>query len=225
MTSPAAADGPARAERRIALSYAPAAARSGLKALLALDARLAAIVRNARDPLVGQMRLTWWHEALSALDAAPPPAEPLLRALHSDALPFGVTGAQLAMSINGWERLLDPDPLDANAMADYASERGGTLFAAGAALCGAAAEQARIGGEGWALADLSRHLTRADEVARARDLAVERFDAAFRTPWPRPARALGALALLARFDMTKGAPPPAAPRRVLRLLRHRLNGT
>uniref|UniRef100_UPI0034A01D0A squalene/phytoene synthase family protein n=1 Tax=Sphingomonas bacterium TaxID=1895847 RepID=UPI0034A01D0A len=68
---PAAAAAPDPApdpERALVLSYAPADRRAGLAALLALDATLARIVWSARDPLIGQMRLTWWHGALSALD-------------------------------------------------------------------------------------------------------------------------------------------------------------
>ena len=62
-------------ERALALSYAPGAARDGMAALFALDDQLAGVVRTTRDPMVGQLRLTWWHEALAALDTAPPPAQ------------------------------------------------------------------------------------------------------------------------------------------------------
>lgn len=213
------------AERRIAFSYAPAGCGPALEALFALDTRLAAIVRDARDPMVGQMRLTWWYEALIALDASAPPAEPVLRSLYADVLPGGVTGADLAVMIDGWERLLDAEPLDDAMMAEHATARGATLFAAAATTCGAEMMQARLGGEGWALADLAGHLRNPAEAARARDLAEGLIAAAFRTRWPRRARALGALALLARFDVMAAPPPRAGPRRVMRLLRHRWNGT
>ena len=41
------------AERSLALSYAPAAARAGLEALFALDATLGAILKTTREPVVG----------------------------------------------------------------------------------------------------------------------------------------------------------------------------
>ena len=86
----------ADAERALALSYAPVAARVALTTLFALDARLRRIALVARDPTIGMMRLTWWSEALERLDLSPPPAEPLLQALAGEVLPRGVTGAALA---------------------------------------------------------------------------------------------------------------------------------
>ena len=69
------------AERALALSYAAETVRPGVAALFSLDDTLGQILRTTREPLVGQMRLTWWHEALRALDGAPPPAQPVLQAL------------------------------------------------------------------------------------------------------------------------------------------------
>jgi phytoene synthase len=51
-------------ERALALSYAPASTRPGLEALFALDTALGTILKTTREPIVGQMRLTWWYEAL-----------------------------------------------------------------------------------------------------------------------------------------------------------------
>ncbi len=218
-------EGAAQAERALALSYAAAGVRGALEALFALDDRLAAIVRAARDPMVGQMRLTWWYEALIALDSTTPPAEPVLSALHAALLPGGVSGRMLAEMIDGWELLIDGEPLDAEALSAYGAARGGTLFAAAARICGADAAQPRSAGEGWALADLAIHLRDPEEGARAKAMAGERIDVAFRQRWAQSTRALGGLALLARFDLMAEPPPKAGPRRVLRLLRHRWNGT
>ena len=46
---------------RLALAYAPAEARPAWAGLLALDARLAGVVRAAREPVLGQLRLAWWR--------------------------------------------------------------------------------------------------------------------------------------------------------------------
>lgn len=200
-------------ERALALSYAPADRRAALHALFALDDRLSAIVAAARDPTIGLMRLTWWADALERLDTAPPPAEPVLTAIAAHVLPLGVTGVELAAMIDGWERRLDPDTFDPAA---YAAERGGRLFAAAATVLGV--DDARVGaaGEGCALSRLPRSPAVADLArARLRDL--------FGQPWPRVLRPLGALALLARFDLA-GTTSPGSPRRVARLLWHRLTG-
>lgn len=208
------------AERRVALSYAPARARAGLAALLALDATLGSIVRTTREPLVGQMRLTWWHEALTALDTAPPPAEPVLRQVAVHVVAAGVSGAALATMVEGWEALLDP--LDPDAV-DRAAARGAVLFDAMAAVLdgGAAVGEA---GRGWAYADLSLHLSDPGLAAHARAEGRSALDRALASRWPGSLRALGALMLLARDDLAAVPSPPGGWRRVGRIVRHRLTG-
>ena len=206
-------------ERELVLSYAPPGARAGLAALLALDDRLRGIVRAARDPTVGLMRLTWWGDALAGLDTAPPPAEPLLADLASSVLPAGVPGGALESVTDAWARLLEPEPVD---LPRFAQERGETVFHAAAAVLDAPADPrlAQVG-QGWALAGLASERPDLAELARA--LAGERLRDAFRRPWPTRLRPLGALALLARFEVA-GATRPGSPRRVTRLLSHRLTG-
>lgn len=204
-------------ERALALGYAPATARAALATLFALDARLRRIALVARDPTIGLMRLTWWGEALERLDTASPPAEPLLRALAGEVLPHGVKGATLAGMAEGWARLLEGEP----DLAAFATERGGRLFAMAAGLLDAAdARVARVG-EGWALVDLAAGWPALASPARA--LARPALADGFATSWPRPLRPLGALGLLARSDLDAIA-RPGSPRRVARLLAHRLTG-
>lgn len=210
-------------ERSLALSYAVPATRAGVTALLTLDDRLAAILRTTREPLVGQMRLTWWYEALGRLDVAPAPAEPVLAALQSSVLPGGVSGAMLATLTDGWEVLLEP-VLDATAIERFAQDRGRRLFELAAVLL--AVDDVRIGkaGEGWALVDLSRRLSDAAARDAARSSAITSLDEALTGRWQSRARALGALALTARFDVAASPPPPGSPKRVGRLAWHRLTG-
>jgi len=205
-------------ERALALGYAPQGARGGVAALFALDATLAHITRTTRDPLVAQMRLTWWYEALVALDTAAPPAQPILRALAAEVLPRGVTGAALAGMVDGWEALLDAEI----ELSPHAAARGATLFAAAGTGLGLSRDLSRVG-EGWALADLALTSPDAALAARARTEAVPLLDAAMRARWPGEGRALGALALVARMDLA-GTSPPGAPQRVARLAWHRLTG-
>ena len=217
----AAVTDPREAERRLAIGYAPLAARPALAALLALDARLGAVVAGTREPMVGQMRLTWWHEALSRLDVAPPPAEPVLTALAAEVLPIGIAGAELAPMIDGWEALLDPE-IDEERALLHAQARGSNLFGLAARALGAVTAAPSQAGEGWALADLALRLSDAKARQRARELAAERLDAAFERRWPVPLRPLGALALLARADLV--GTPAGSPRRIGRLAWHRLTG-
>src|SRR5262245_3432998 len=53
-------------DRFLAARLAPHAARRDLIALAAFVGETARIVATAREPLVGDMRLQWWCDALSA---------------------------------------------------------------------------------------------------------------------------------------------------------------
>jgi phytoene synthase len=210
-------------DRRLVLAYAPAKARPALEALWRLDVTLGAVVAGAREKMVARIRLAWWREALERLDAAPPPAEPLLEALAAVVLSSGVAGRELAAMEEGWSVLLDDSPLDAAALRTYAAQRGGLLFRHGAQLLGAAGEVEPAGAR-WALVDLARHSSRPDEAAAAMRMAAE---IAAPPAWPKALRPLAMLSLLARRDLARGGPPferQGSPGRMARLLACRLTG-
>ncbi|MFN3434091.1 MAG: squalene/phytoene synthase family protein [Sphingomonas sp.] len=217
---PAAMPAAEPADRTLAIAAAPAGTRKALAALFALDDTLARIVRGTREPLVGQMRLTWWHDALDRLDAHDAPAEPVLQGVAAHLLPRGVTGAALATMIDGWEELLVADPLDRPALLRHADARGAGLFAAAGRVLDGDSPALADAGRTWALADLARHLsdpTLADAAAAAAD---EIFARAFSVRWPPAARPIGLLALLAKLDRDSGLPIAKA----LRVTRFRLFG-
>lgn len=197
-------------ERALSLAYAPPAVRPALALLWALDEQLGGIVASTSQPAVGQIRLTWWHDALAGLRTRPPPAEPLLCAIAAEDR---IDPAALLPLIDGWEALLDPLPLDSAAVALHAASRGGTLFAAGAGLLGRAdpdaVHRARAAGQLWALADLVHRISDGETAARARAAAAPLL-AARAGSWPRSLRPLGLLAGFARRDL---ALPPGRPRR------------
>lgn len=216
------------AETALAVGYAKQPQRAALVALLELDSALAAVLRTTREPLVGQMRLTWWHEALSRLDSAPPPAEPVLVALGEAVLPHGITGASLATMVEGWEELLDADLTQDGPIARFAQLRGAGLFALAGQLLGANdRDPLPAAGSGWALADLARHLSDRVVAERTRALARDALVTATRVRWSHASRALGALAQLALLDTAVPLDQPipsGSPGRVGRLLWHRLTG-
>lgn len=216
------------AERALALSYASPATRRGLAALLLLDDTLGRILRTTREPLVGQMRLTWWHDALCALDGAPPPAQPVLQALAAHVVARGVPGAQLATMIDGWEALLEAEAIDGDALERHAEARGRGVFVAARTVLGSApADPAERAGEGWALADVARHMRDAAVARQAAAAAAPAIAAATAVRWSGAGRPLGALAHLARMDLRVPLDAPiarGAPRRVARLALFRLTG-
>ncbi|MBU6166280.1 MAG: squalene/phytoene synthase family protein [Alphaproteobacteria bacterium] len=170
-------------DRWLACLYAPAAARPGLIALMALDCELAQLVVTTTEPMLGEIRLAWWRERLEALDRGEVPAQPLLAALAAHALPQ-LSGTDLAGLEDRWIDMLGHD-----GVTDAHVAGGGTLFVLAARLLGGDAGHAQALGRAWVLGD-----------------AV-----AARTPGPlRPLRALAALAL--RDAQRARAGQPVEPR-------------
>ena len=155
-------------DRWLACLYAPASARPGLIALMALDLELAQLVVTTTEPMLGEIRLAWWRERLEELDAGKVPAQPLLAALKAHVLP-AVRGAELAGLEDRWIDMLGHDGVTQAHVAG-----GGTLFALAARLLGGDVAEADALGRAWVLGEAL----------------------AGRTPGPlRPLRALAALAL------------------------------
>jgi phytoene synthase len=205
-------------DRRLALAYVPAAARPAVGALWRLDVAFAAILATGTRPLISEMRLAWWREALARLDSAPPPAEPVLQAIAFSVLPR-VSGAELAAMEEGWLILLSDAPLTDAELARYAALRGGLLFGYSARLLGDTGFPVGQAGAAWALADLARHSSRADEVKTPPPES--------KMKWPRKLRPLGMLAILARRDLEQSGRKPeklGSPARMLRMIRHRISG-
>jgi len=81
------------------------AARADLIALYALDHELARIPHMVSDPLMGEIRLTWWREGLEAIAGGGPVRDhPVLRAIAASALP------PIALAALAEARLGDLDP-------------------------------------------------------------------------------------------------------------------
>jgi 15-cis-phytoene synthase len=134
-------------DRWLACLYAPEAARPGLMALFALDLELAQVVATTTDPMLGEIRLAWWRERLTELDAGRAPAQPLLEALLAHALPV-LKGAELAGLEDRWLGLIGSD-----AVPPAHVEGGGLLFALAARLLGGDAAAGDALGRAWALGE------------------------------------------------------------------------
>ena len=132
-------------DRYLSVLYAPAAARPALLALHGLDLELAQLVASTTEPMLGEIRLAWWRDALLALDGGQVPAQPLLALLAAEVLPRGVSGAELAGLEDRWLGLIGSDTVPPAHVSG-----GGTLFALLARLCGCEPQAARRLGEAWA---------------------------------------------------------------------------
>jgi phytoene synthase len=213
------------ADRRLALTYVPARHRPAIRALWSLDATLGTVLAGGREPLISQIKLAWWRDALEALDRSPPPAEPVLQSVAEYVIPSGVPGTELSQMEGGWTVLLGQDSLTLDDLNRYAATRGGLLFRYSGTILGRTpSEEMERAGEGWALADLARHSNSTDAAA-ALEAAKERFSRPIR--WPSRLRPLGMLAALAKRDAQSALEtlePHGAPKRMLRMLRHRITG-
>ena len=180
-------------DRDFALIHAPADRRAALTALWRLDATLGRIVATTTDSMVGQMRLTWWHDAISKLPGEPTSGQPELEAIMGDVIgPLGIEASDIAALIEGWEALLDPLPLEEAQLMEYAAGRGGHLFALTGRLLGA--ETQAGAGEGWALSDFAHRCSDPATASRAYALARRELDRARIGRLPRPLRILARLA-------------------------------
>lgn len=210
-------------DRRLALAYVPAPARAAIDALWRLDVTFASVLATGTDRTISRIRLAWWREALERLDEAPPPPEPLLRALAAHVLPAGIAGAELAVMEEGWAVLLSDAALAGDDLRAYAMARGGRLFRLSARLLGDPDFPVERAGALWALADLARHSAKSEEAQAVLASAPPQDP----MRWPRRLRPLGMLAALARRDVERGRSSwemQGSPARMLRMIRHRLTG-
>ncbi|MCK9540399.1 MAG: squalene/phytoene synthase family protein [Novosphingobium sp.] len=205
---------------RLALSYAPRPTRQPTLALLALDARLAAIVRGQKEPMLAQLRLAWWRDVLGQPVSAWPDGEPLLAALRS----WRDAHAPLAALVDGWEGMVGDAPLGAAAFEALAQGRG-CGFAALAEVVGSGShggEAGRLGGN-VALADLA---VRVSHPAERECLALLARDRDWRAAaLPRALRPLAVLHGLAARSLRRGfAPEPGGVSDLFRAMRLGLLG-
>lgn len=154
--------------QRLALAYAPNYARPVWLAFLALDARLAEVVRQAREPLIGQIRLAWWRERLAEDASAWPAGEPLLAALRS----WEGSHRALAPMVDGWEVLLGEGPLDRESLSAAVEGRAAGLVAVADHLGhGGRVDAVRSLARRWVRADLAANLSDPRELANLAALA------------------------------------------------------
>ncbi|MHA1547172.1 MAG: squalene/phytoene synthase family protein, partial [Alphaproteobacteria bacterium] len=78
-------------DQYLAVQFAPAGARENLAAVFCLDAELGRIRNLVTDPLIGEMRLTWWRDTLVRPDqiTGNPITDTIARAISTHDLPPG----------------------------------------------------------------------------------------------------------------------------------------
>ena len=121
------------------------AARTEVLALYALDDELAKIAPAVSQPMLGEIRLQWWREALARAAqggaAEHPVVEALAPALAAGRLALGPLDAL----IDAHARELDPQPFaDEASLLAWIDARSGAVMASAAGLLDAAARPAHV---------------------------------------------------------------------------------
>jgi phytoene synthase len=133
---------------RLAIAYAPSNIRSAFALLLQIDNRFAEILRNAREPMIAQIKMAWWREAFASPAEARPKGEPLLHALNEvgEYIPLSALEALVA----AWEHLLGNERFGQELVDAHAELRAEAIFLTYARWMGTVQDMRPIG-RIWAL--------------------------------------------------------------------------
>src|SRR5213595_4172697 len=118
--------------------FAPAERREALLALYAFNYEIARVRETVTEPMLGQIRLQWWREVVTAAFVGEPPrhhlvAVPLTAAIRNCRL----TRAHFDRLIDTRERdLVDEAPADLAALEDYAEGTSAPLVQLGLEVLG-----------------------------------------------------------------------------------------
>lgn len=114
--------------RYLSALFAPAAARPALFALAAFGGEMARVRDAVREPMLGEIRLQWWHDALSAGPAAPATGNPVLDGVREASSRWRLPLAALVRSVEARRLDLYDDPFPTLAdLEGYAGETDGAM--------------------------------------------------------------------------------------------------
>jgi 15-cis-phytoene synthase len=133
---------------------ADAQARADVIALYAYDGELARAPRVASNPLLGEIRLTWWREVLDQVFGdGPVRAHPVAQGLAAVVGRRGLAREPLEAMIDARYRELDPAPMSETEALDWARDTGGLTAQLAAQILDPAIDpkMALAGGSAWAL--------------------------------------------------------------------------
>lgn len=179
------------APQHISLAYAEPAQREAWRTLFLLDLRLGGLVIHAREPMLAQIRLAWWRDALALPPLMRPSGDPLLKQIGQHLA--GVE-SELSALATAWEALIGDAPLPLERLTEYCTLRA-AAYAAMAQLAGAPDSRASAVAHArqWVIGDTQSRLS--DPQERATVLALARGSAPTEG-LPRAMRPLAVLSAL-----------------------------
>jgi phytoene synthase len=168
---------------------ADVAARADVVSIYAFDHELARAPQVASNALLGEIRLTWWREALDEIfTGAAVRRHPTAQALAATVSRRALPRAPLETMIDARYRELDPAPMSETELLDWARDTGGLAAELAARILDPTGDAtlALAGGSAWAI---GRRVTEAPELrptflrvihaaqAASRSLSVAAFPA------------------------------------------------
>jgi phytoene synthase len=160
-------------DRWLASRFVPdVEARADVVALYALNIELARIAESVREPLMGEIRLTWWREAIGELfDGGPSRRHPVVLGLAQAIQRRGLSSGAFDAMIDA--RFADLEAAPFEDLADierYLDNTAGSLMALACAVLGASdAPLVEAAARAWGLAGLAR-LRRLPQTVEGRAL-------------------------------------------------------
>jgi phytoene synthase len=113
-------------DRWTASLYWPAAARRHAHALLAFNLQLAKIRDTVSEPMIGEIRLQWWRDAIETAKSG---GNPLAEALLDTISVFNLDTSRLVAAIEARSFDLYDDPMPSeDALEGYLRDTAGTIF-------------------------------------------------------------------------------------------------
>lgn len=187
---------------RVALNYAKPDIRPKLASFFALDRRLGQIVANSSESLLGQMRIAWWRDMLSASARDRPAGDVVLDAIGAS---WGGDAQLLQPLADAWEVFLIAEELTADILSQFAQGRATPLAQAFGCAHEGLAKRAQQAGSLWALANTAAHVS--DQTERELILELARAELSVNTPTGLMPRALAVLTALSRRSIRRGGHP------------------
>ncbi|HSK39267.1 MAG TPA: phytoene/squalene synthase family protein [Arenibaculum sp.] len=148
-------------DRFLTSLFAPADRREGLFALYAFNLEIAKTREVVTEPMLGQIRLQWWREAVEEMYAGNVRHHEVLQSLDGEVRRHDLTRACFDMLIDAREADLEDDPpATLDCLESYAEATGAPLVRLALEVLGvrdaAAGTAARHVGIAWALTGLLR---------------------------------------------------------------------
>ena len=159
-------------DRYLTTLFAPSKTRERLFALHAFNVELARVRESVSGPLLGQVRLRFWHDSIAELFSGAPRRHPVMLALSESGATAWANRADLERLIAAREfDLCDEPPSTTEELEGYASSTAGTLAMLGLEALGVTDEVSKAAARYVALAAALSGLLRAVPFhARARRL-------------------------------------------------------